>query len=243
MVVPLARALRAAGHEVMVATGDSLAADLDRFGLPHRSMPRMLAPTQLAEDPDYARSLGFHPDESRSRNWRSWNAVPWSGGSSPVWPQSAPRWTCWPSYPISGPASWCEVVALGRGSDVSTWTGPRPATVHLASFVQQPLLLQACDLFVTHAGFGGVREALTAGVPMVALPLYAEQPANAQRLTELGLGVTVDAYEADPATIAAACRKVLDDPSSRFAARAFRRRLLGLPTISQLVADLTALGA
>jgi UDP:flavonoid glycosyltransferase YjiC (YdhE family) len=55
------------------------------------------------------------------------------------------------------------VVALGRGSDVSTWTGPRPANAHLASFVQQPLPLQACDLFVTHTGFGGVREALTAG--------------------------------------------------------------------------------
>ncbi|WP_433281851.1 glycosyltransferase [Pseudonocardia xinjiangensis] len=364
-----------------MATGDSLADDLDRFGVPHRSMPGMLAPTQLADDPDYARSLGFHPDgkplpelEELGRGavvgrifaglaaeraatdmlalssdfrpdivvrestefggyltaeslgvpcvtldaaplqvtrdpgmlpWLNESRVaiglppvndtstltrhPWISWMPDLWhpadtQSAAHRYYRGPDeasdpldpaiaqLPAGGPfvvatlgsvsghmltsdtsplrrivealgsLPCTAVVALGRGSDVSTWAGPRPANVHLASFVQQPLLLQACDLFVTHAGFGGVREALTAGVPMVALPLYAEQPANAQRLTELGLGVTVDAHEAGTTTIAAACREVLDDPSYRFAARAFRRRLLGLPTISQLVADLTALG-
>jgi N-glycosyltransferase len=133
------------------------------------------------------------------------------------------------------------VVALGRDTDPATWTGPRPGNVHLASFVQQPLLLQACDLFVTHAGFGGVLDALRAGAPMVALPLFAEQPANAQRLTELGLGLTTDPYEADAATIAGACQQVLGDPSYRYTGRGFQRRILELPGMDQLVADLTAL--
>jgi MGT family glycosyltransferase len=133
------------------------------------------------------------------------------------------------------------VVALGREADPADWAGPRPANVYLASFVQQRLLLPACDLFLTHAGFGGIREALTAGVPMVALPLSAEQPSNAQRLADLGLGVVVDRDEAGAATLAAACRTVLDDPSYRLAVRGFQRRLLGLPGIDRLVADLTAL--
>jgi N-glycosyltransferase len=133
------------------------------------------------------------------------------------------------------------VVALGRDTDPATWAGPRPGNVHLASFVQQPLLLQACDLFVTHAGFGGVLDALRAGVPMVALPLFAEQPANAQRLTELGLGLATNPYEADTATIAAACQKVLDDPSYRFTTHGFQRQILALPGPDQLAADLTAL--
>jgi N-glycosyltransferase len=73
--------------------------------------------------------------------------------------------------------------------------------------------------------------------------LFAEQPANAQRLTELGLGLTTDPYQADSASIAAACQKVLDDASYRFTARGFQRRIPALPGMDQLVADLTALVA
>ena len=61
-VVPVARALQAAGHEVVVATGGVLAGDLDRFGVAYRPMPRMLAPSQFGSDPDVARRMGFSPD-------------------------------------------------------------------------------------------------------------------------------------------------------------------------------------
>ncbi|MGJ3587567.1 nucleotide disphospho-sugar-binding domain-containing protein, partial [Lactococcus lactis] len=47
-------------------------------------------------------------------------------------------------------------------------------------------------LFVTHAGCNGVREALTAGVPMVALPLFGDQHRNAARIQDLGVGVHVE---------------------------------------------------
>jgi UDP:flavonoid glycosyltransferase YjiC (YdhE family) len=130
------------------------------------------------------------------------------------------------------------VVALGV--DPTGWTGPRPGNVHLTSFVQQPLLLPACELFLTHAGANGVREAVAAGVPMVSMPLSAEQPRNAQNLADLGLGVVVD-KDSDAPTLAAACRKVLDDPSFGRTARGFQRRVLGLPGIDQLVADLVAM--
>jgi hypothetical protein len=84
-------------------------------------------------------------------------------------------------------------------------------------------------------------EAGAAGVPMVALPMHAEQPANAQRLFELGVGLAVRPEKANAATLASACRCVLDDPALRRAARGFQRQILGLPGIDQLVADLTAL--
>ena len=61
-VVPVARALQVAGHEVVVATGGVLADDLDRFGVAHRPMHRMLAPSQFGSDPDVARRMGFSPD-------------------------------------------------------------------------------------------------------------------------------------------------------------------------------------
>lgn len=37
----------------------------------------------------------------------------------------------------------------------------------------------------THAGYSGMREALTAGVPTVCLPLFADQPRNAARIQDL----------------------------------------------------------
>ncbi|WP_059010644.1 glycosyltransferase [Streptomyces specialis] len=133
------------------------------------------------------------------------------------------------------------VVALGEGRTAEDWPGRCPDNVHLTSFVQQQLLLPACDLFVTHGGFSGVREALHAGVPMVVLPLFAEQPQNGARVAELGLGATVPVEKADTAALVAACRRVLEDPGFRHRARAMQRRFLALPDFGRLAADLDAL--
>jgi UDP:flavonoid glycosyltransferase YjiC (YdhE family) len=133
------------------------------------------------------------------------------------------------------------VVALGSDAALAEWTGLRPDNVRLASFVQQRLLLPSCDLFITHAGFGSVRETLTAGVPTVALPQRADQPANAQRLADLGFGIMLGRDEVDTAMLTAACRRVLEDSSYRHAARGFQRQILGLPGVDALVADLNAL--
>ncbi|XP_066284085.1 UDP-glucuronosyltransferase 2C1-like [Branchiostoma lanceolatum] len=46
--------------------------------------------------------------------------------------------------------------------------------------------------FITHAGSNGLYEALHHGVPMVCLPLFGDQPANAARVVARGLGVKLD---------------------------------------------------
>ncbi|SEP52632.1 N-glycosyltransferase [Amycolatopsis saalfeldensis] len=133
------------------------------------------------------------------------------------------------------------VAVLGSEQAVAAWTGPRPANVHLASFVPQRSLLGACDLFLTHAGFSGVREALSAGVPMVAVPLFAEQPENAARVHGLGLGVHIDPAGLTADVLAAGLERVLDEPSCRSAARAFQRRILGLPALTAFTDALESL--
>jgi N-glycosyltransferase len=135
------------------------------------------------------------------------------------------------------------VVALGDDDAVASWSGPRPANVHLTGVVQQRALLPRCDLFVTHAGFGSIREALSAGIPMVSLPLNAEQPANAARLAELGIAVSLDAATANVETIAQACREVLDVPRYRDAAREWQRRTRALPDADVMVRELEAIAA
>lgn len=133
------------------------------------------------------------------------------------------------------------VVALGAGRDPKQWRGVRATNVHLTSFVQQRTLLYACDVFVTHAGFNSTREALSAGVPIVALPIFAEQPANATRVVELGAGVRLDIEDVTPTALRSAIVRVLSEPTFRARARGLQRRSLALPPLSQIVQDLAVL--
>ncbi|MCZ1007048.1 glycosyltransferase [Streptomyces lydicus] len=135
------------------------------------------------------------------------------------------------------------VVALGANRDPRQWDGPRRNNVHLTSFVQQELLLRSSDLFLTHAGFNGTREALAAGVPMVAVPLFAEQSHNASRLEQLGVGTRMNVQDVTRDALAAALRNVLDDRSYRSRAQGLQRRSHALPDLGQLVADAAALAA
>ncbi|GAB3913310.1 glycosyltransferase [Kibdelosporangium lantanae] len=130
------------------------------------------------------------------------------------------------------------IVVLGSKEALVRWDGPRPANVHLAAYVQQRTLLETCDVFLAHAGFSGVRESLAAGTPMVALPLFADQPENATRVADLGLGVQTNAAGLTPETLAAGVQRVLAEPRYRLAARGFQRQMLGLPPLETFAADL-----
>lgn len=133
------------------------------------------------------------------------------------------------------------VVALGAHRHPQEWTGVRADNVHLTSFVQQQALLPACDAFLTHCGFNSTRESLYAGVPMVGLPMFAEQPHNAARITELGAGLAFDIEDATTEVLHDAVLEVLQDPSFRSAARGVQRRTLALPPLSSIVNDLEKL--
>lgn len=61
-----------------------------------------------------------------------------------------------------------------------------PAHVKVAPYVDQQLVLGRCAAVVCHGGSGTVMAALSAGVPVVVLPLGADQPDNADRCVELG---------------------------------------------------------
>jgi hypothetical protein len=81
--------------------------------------------------------------------------------------------------------------------------------VHLEACIPQPPLLEHCDAFITHAGFNSVKEALATGVPMVAVPISADQPYRAGRCAELGVARALGADARAPDNIRDAERKVL----------------------------------
>ena len=70
-----------------------------------------------------------------------------------------------------------------------------PKNVLLQKWVPQNDLLghDAMRLFITHCGIHSVYETIFHGIPVVAVPLFGDQPSNAVRLTRrLHMGVQVD---------------------------------------------------
>jgi UDP:flavonoid glycosyltransferase YjiC (YdhE family) len=121
--------------------------------------------------------------------------------------------------------------------------GPQPANVHLERYVPQSLLFPSCDLVVTHGGTGTVMAALGHGLPMVILPVAADQPDNARRCVDLGLAEAVTSDKRTPETIRAATRKVLAEPRYRENAGRLRDEIQAMPGPDQAVALLERLAA
>lgn len=121
------------------------------------------------------------------------------------------------------------VVTIGRDMDPAE-LGPQPAHVHIERFVPQALLLPHCDLVVCHGGSGSVLGALAHGLPMVLLPLGADQPLNAARCQALGVGLALDVITATPHQIRDAAVAVLGNPDYRQAAERLRAEIATLAT-------------
>jgi len=87
-------------------------------------------------------------------------------------------------------------------------------------FAPHEQLLPYVELVVCHGGLSTVSTALAFGVPMVCLPQGREQPLNANRLTQVGAGITLGA-SAGLDAIRAAASEALVSPAVRAAAQGF----------------------
>ncbi len=89
------------------------------------------------------------------------------------------------------------LVTVGRRFDAAQ-LGQLPASVHVEPWVDQADVLAAADVVVCHGGSGTTFGALAAGLPVVIVPVFADQFVNGQRVAEAGAGVVVDtALDAD----------------------------------------------
>ena len=88
------------------------------------------------------------------------------------------------------------IVATGEHVPPAT-LGRLPQQVAVHPFVQQDAVLAECDAVISHAGSGTVLGALKQALPMVSLPMGADQQLNAARLDTLGLGVSLRADSTD----------------------------------------------
>jgi UDP:flavonoid glycosyltransferase YjiC (YdhE family) len=107
--------------------------------------------------------------------------------------------------------------------------GPHPPHVRIERYVAQSSLLPHCSLVVSHGGSGSVIGALAQGLPMVLIPMGADQPLNAKRCLQLGVAQVLDAIAVTPANLRAAVSTVLAEPRYRREAERMKSEIASLP--------------
>jgi UDP:flavonoid glycosyltransferase YjiC (YdhE family) len=143
------------------------------------------------------------------------------------------------------------LLTVGRRIDPAD-LGPIPAHVRVEPWVEQRDVLAHAELVVCHGGSGTTFGALAAGVPLVVVPVFADQFENGRRVARSGAGLAV---EVEPATgdgsrrvisaddaprIALTVAGALTDPSLRDHARRIGREMAGAPAVDQVLDELLA---
>jgi len=83
-----------------------------------------------------------------------------------------------------------------------------------------------CRAVVHHGGIGTLVQALAAGVPQLVIPRAHDQPDNARRLENLGVGAALSFRKLTPPTAAAKLHTLLDSPSVRTACARYQKQIL-----------------
>lgn len=102
-------------------------------------------------------------------------------------------------------------VILNTGRIDPKTLGSVPQNIFPYSFVPQLEVLQKADLFITHCGMNSVNEAMSFGVPMLAMPVINDQIANAKRIVELKIGLRMRAFPATAHTLYKSALRACND--------------------------------
>ncbi|GEM_PF-1795356 len=137
------------------------------------------------------------------------------------------------------------VCTLGDGASdaVTNVTKDAPANVRFEQYLPHSLILPHCQAMLCHAGFNTMMGGLSAGVPIVCVPLGSDQEYNARACATDGLGLMIKDKEASAERIREAVRRVLDEPSFAENARAFASDLARRPGFPVAIRRIEALAA
>jgi UDP:flavonoid glycosyltransferase YjiC (YdhE family) len=121
-------------------------------------------------------------------------------------------------------------IVLTVGNDVDpAILGSQPDRVHAERYLPLQALLPHCALAITHGGSGTTALAVAAGLPMVILPVGADQFLNAEACARVGISRTLDRADLRPVLIAEIVRDVLTTPGYRETAARLQAEFNALP--------------
>ena len=134
------------------------------------------------------------------------------------------------------------IATVGREIDPAEF-GPQSANIQIARYIPQSVVLPHCAAVVSHGGSGSVIGALAHGLPMVLIPMGADQPLNAARCAALGVARILDAIDATPETVRAAVAEIVTNPTYRDNAEHMRDEIAALPALARALMLLERLAA
>lgn len=103
------------------------------------------------------------------------------------------------------------VVMTAYNMDISKFNIPKNFIVR--NYVPQSKILKYTAVAITHAGMNSMSDLIYNGIPFVAIPIGADQPYQAARVSELGAAISLDKDKVTPETLRDAVEKVQADPS------------------------------
>jgi UDP:flavonoid glycosyltransferase YjiC (YdhE family) len=134
------------------------------------------------------------------------------------------------------------ICTLGDGAD-SAVVQNAPANVRFEKYLPHSSILPRCQAMLCHAGFNTALGCLSAGVPLVCVPLGSDQEFNARKCADGGMGLWLSEQEASPEQIREAVRRVLGEPSFTTKARAFQDEMARRPGFPAAIRRIEALAA
>jgi UDP:flavonoid glycosyltransferase YjiC (YdhE family) len=126
------------------------------------------------------------------------------------------------------------LVTIGRERDPAE-LGSLPANVHVERWVPQNDVMPHVAAMVCHGGSGTVTMGLAAGVPMVVVPLFADQSWNSERIAALGAGIELAGGPDAAPGVGEAVHHLLANASYRDTAEGIAVQMQALPPVEAAV--------
>jgi UDP:flavonoid glycosyltransferase YjiC (YdhE family) len=231
-------------RSVAIAAIDELRA---RFGLPadpdgRRAAARpyfTLMPAALEDPatPAAQEAFRFRAPEEAAAAWEGW-----PGDDRPLvyvtFGSAAPRTELFPGVYRASIDALAELparvlVTVGRDRDPAE-LGPLPANTRAERWVAQAALMPHVAAMVCHGGSGTVTMGLAGGVPMAVVPLFADQPWNAERVAAIGAGIALAPEGLE--RLGEAVHTLIADPTYAIVARRVAAEIGALPPVDAAVA-------
>lgn len=126
------------------------------------------------------------------------------------------------------------LVTTGTHGDVGA-SGRLPGNVRVERYVAQAQVLGRVAAVISHAGAGTMLGAASAGVPQLAVPLFADQWDNADAIATAGAAIVCEEGDRTADDLGAALDRLLTDDAWRPAARSVAREMRLMPDAAEHV--------
>ncbi|MCB2295276.1 glycosyl transferase [Clostridium algoriphilum] len=106
------------------------------------------------------------------------------------------------------------IMSVGKDTDINTFRNI-PSNFIVRNYVPQLEVLKHTDVFITHGGMNSTNEGLYYDVPLILIPQSVDQPAVANRVSELAAGIVIEKDKVTPEILRQSVVKIFSDNNFR----------------------------